>query len=361
MAMAGKAAGKRGAGGKVRPSKERAPDPVKRLAGLAAAFAADADHPAGDEALQMVDNWLEAGRLNRLEDALRAADELGFEAFECLRELIEHAASHVAVSVDGRSDAEGGQVLEARLYAVVLVGPAAAFEDALEAQAGSDLVAALQRRGLIAESAQASFARSVLSPAVADGLDWGQTAELAAELFDCHAQQLEPPEIGLEAEVSHDTSGASASVRLLGFASFEDPADEALLEAAEAGEAEQAWLSDAAAILADAFDCELDLIGVFPWFAALRMAVITQRSLEIRRILQSIAGQSGIGPGALRPRLNVFELDRFQLAIRLGLDEMERGRRLVTADFPVLTNEHAEEAWAALVQALVEQDVREPG
>ena len=147
-------------------------------------------------------------------------------------------------------------------------------------------------------------------------------------------------------------------VRLLPFATIELPEAELALESADASDAEQAWLGDAAARLSEDFESELDVIGVFPWFSALRMASITRRSLELGRILAAIETQHGCGPSALRARLTTTAVEELGVAVRVGLEDAETGRRLVTADFPVLANEHVEDAWSALAEALVTQGVK---
>jgi hypothetical protein len=50
-------------------------------------------------------------------------------------------------------------------------------------------------------------------------------------------------------------------------------------------------------------------------------------------------------------------MDEGGVAVRVGLEDVETGRRLVTADFPVLANEHVEDAWSALAEALAMQGV----
>jgi hypothetical protein len=155
-------------GSKSKASKPRAPDQSTRLARYAAALAADPDHPDGDEALRLVDHLLDEGLVDRLDEALRIADDLGLEAFERLRELIEHAATHVAVAEAG---AEESAVFEARLYALVVVGPAAAMPEEIDPETVEALTAALQMRALLGEAGRASFAASMTGPVAADSLD----------------------------------------------------------------------------------------------------------------------------------------------------------------------------------------------
>ena len=150
-------------GSKSKASKPRAPDQSTRLARYAAALAADPEHPDGDEALRLVDHLLDEGLVDRLDEALRIADELGLEAFERLRELIEHAATHVAVAETG---AEESAVFESRLYALVIVGPAAAIPEEIDPETVEALTAALQMRALIGEAGRASFAASAILPAI---------------------------------------------------------------------------------------------------------------------------------------------------------------------------------------------------
>jgi len=341
-------------GGKSQVPKPRAPDQATRLARYAAALAADPEHPDGDEALRLVDHLLDEGLVDRLDDALRIADGLGLEAFEHLRELIEHAATHVAVAEAGE---EASAVFESRLYALVMVGPAAAIPEELERQTAEFLAESLRVHGLIAGNARVSFAAALAGPVAADTLDWMAVAEFSAALFDHLAEGGDPPALDVHDE---DPTEGAIVVRLLPFATIELPESEPALESVEATEAEQAWLGDAVARLTEDFESELDLIGVFPWFSAVRMASITRRSLELGRILASVDTQHGLGPGDLRARLTVTPVDQYGLAVRLGLDDADSGRRLVTADFPVLANEHVEDAWSALVEALVTQGVAEP-
>ena len=338
-------------GSKSKASRPRAPDQSTRLARYAAALAADPEHPDGDEALRLVDHLLDEGLVDRLDEALRIADELGLEAFERLRELIEHAATHVAVAEAG---AEESAVFEARLYALVVVGPAAAIPEEIDPETVEALTTALQMRALIGEAGRASFAASMTGPVAADSLDWVAVAEFAAALFDDLTAGGEEA-----AALVHDGDPTEGKVvvRLLPFATIELPEAELALESADASDAEQAWLGDAAARLSEDFQSELDVIGVFPWFSALRMASITRRSLELGRILAAVETQHGRGPSALRARLTTTAVEEMGVAVRVGLEDAETGRRLVTADFPVLANEHVEDAWSSLAEAFISQGV----
>jgi hypothetical protein len=340
--------------GKGLSARPKQPDIASRLAGYAAALARNPDHPDGDEAQRLIDHLLEEDRVERLDDALRAADAIGFEAFECLRELIEHAATHVPVAPADAPHAE----YEARLYALVFVGPKAAIADEIEPDTGAALVESLRDLGLIAADAQATFAATVASAVRADMLDWAAVSAFTAELFDCLAQGEEAPGLAATAQ---ELPEPPTVVRMLAFATIEAPGSDPALEQSDSSEAETQWIASCAAKLAEEFESELDVVGVFPWFAALRVAAIMRRSLEIGALLSSVLASTQKEQGALAARLSLAEVEEFGVAVRLGLDDANDHRRLATVDFPVLANEHVEDAWAAMVDSLVEQGVPVPG